>query len=149
MAGVCRLATVIRGGCVYEVWIDRVPPEGLSDRVCKALAGKPPGEPIVLGGDLRVVMTHSAVTPEVVEKLRAALGQRHVGPGLDSATSRGYADVVKDVDFNADATAVQEAFAKFVDGVARNYAANSFDPEIVAALYPPPDEPDEPHVVTT
>ncbi|HVL11777.1 MAG TPA: hypothetical protein VM529_04395 [Gemmata sp.] len=146
MAGVCRLATVIRGGCVYEVWIDRVPPEGLSDRVCKALAGKPPGEPIVLGGDLRVVMTHSAVTPEVVEKLRAALGQRHVGPGLDSATSRGYADVVKDVGFAADDAAyTTQAVADFF----RDDIARSFAPEIVAALYPPPDEPDEPHVVTT
>ncbi|HVL16034.1 MAG TPA: hypothetical protein VM529_25900 [Gemmata sp.] len=85
--------------------------------------------------DAPVVMTHSAVTPEVVEKLRAALEQRHAGPGLDAATSRGYADVVKDVDFNAGEAATREVFAKYV----RDEITRSFAPEIVAALYPPPD----------
>jgi hypothetical protein len=64
----------------------------------------------------------------------------------DAATSRGYAaDAVKDVDFAADEAATREVFAKYV----RDDIARSFNPEIVAALYPPPDEPDAPHVVTT
>ena len=75
-----KVATVIHDGCAYELWQDREPTVRDLEKLSHILKYRDEGDPLMFGPHVRVVMTHSAVTPEVVEKLRVALEQRYAGP---------------------------------------------------------------------
>ena len=75
-----KVATVLLDGCVYEVWSNREPTDRDLEKLSFSLSHRNAGDPFLFGPHVRVVMTHSAVTLEVVDKLRAALEQRHAGP---------------------------------------------------------------------